>query len=183
MDKNVNINRSSIKLTIRRVIMYSLISLFILFLLFVVLPQIGFYAYIFDRGEYKYSESTTEIISDIDELTPRTRGLAIEFLKRCEESGLSVRITETYRSQARQDILYEQGRITPGQIITWTKNSKHTSRRAFDICEDNTDDPYGDIEFFRKCAEIGKDVGLTPGYYFKGNQDMPHYEFNSWWLP
>ena len=69
--------------------MYSLISLFILFL-YCVLPQIGFYAYIFDRGEYKYSESTTEIISDIDELTPRTRGLAIEFLKRCEESGLSV---------------------------------------------------------------------------------------------
>ena len=33
-------------------------------------------------------------------------------------------------------------------------------------CEDNTDDSYGDLEFFRECAEIGKEVGLTPRYYF-----------------
>ena len=36
--------------------------------------------------------------------------------------------------------------------------------------------------FFRKCAEIGKEVGLTPGYYFERYQDMPHYELNRWWL-
>ncbi|WP_154443052.1 M15 family metallopeptidase [Tissierella pigra] len=66
--------------------------------------------------------------------------------------------------------------------MTSLENSKHTKRRAFDICEDNTDEPYGDLEFFRKCAEIGKEVGLTPGYYFKNYQDMPHYELNRWWL-
>ncbi|MSU03496.1 M15 family metallopeptidase [Tissierella sp. DSM 105185] len=66
--------------------------------------------------------------------------------------------------------------------LTSLENSKHTKRRAFDICEDNTDEPYGDLEFFRKCAEIGKEVGLTPGYYFKNYQDMPHYELNRWWL-
>ena len=156
----------------------------ILLLIFVVFPKVGLYAYMFDKGDYKYNDdSTSDIIKDLEELSPKTRELAIKFLEKCEENGLSVRITETYRTQKRQNMLYEQGRTTPGQVVTWTRNSKHTLRRAFDICEDNTDDPYGDLEFFRKCAEIGKEVGLTPGYYFSGAIDMPHYEFNAWWLP
>lgn len=159
-------------------------AIVILLVLFIAFPKIGVYAYLFDRGDYNYDDdSTSEIIKDLDELSPKTRELAIKFLEKCEENGLSVRITETYRTQMRQDSLYEQGRTSPGSVVTWTRNSKHTMRRAFDICEDNTDDPYGDLEFFRKCAEIGREVGLTPGYYFQGTQDMPHYEFNAWWLP
>ena len=161
-----------------------ILFLILLFLVFIVFPRVGLYAFLFDRGSYGYIDDiATEIITDLDELSPNTRELAIEFLNRCEENGLDVRITETYRTQARQDILYEQGRTIPGSIVTWTKNSKHTERRAFDIAKNNTDDPYGDLEFFRKCAEIGREVGLTPGYYFEGNQDMPHYELNAWWLP
>lgn len=155
-----------------------------LLLIFIVFPRIGLYEFLFDEGKYgDTDESSTEIIKDLDELSPKTRELALEFLEKCEENGLDVRITETYRIQARQDILYEQGRTTPGLVVTWTKNSKHTKGRAFDICEDNTNDPYGDLEFFRQCAEIGKEVGLTPGYYFDEVQDMPHYELNGWWLP
>lgn len=160
-----------------------ILFLLLLLLLFVIFPRTGVYAFLFDRGNYGYiNESSTEIISDLDELSPKTRELAIKFLEKCEEKGLSVRITETYRTQARQEMLYKQGRTTSGSVVTWTKNSKHTKRRAFDICENNTDDPYGDLEFFRKCAEIGKEVGLTPGYYFERYQDMPHYELNRWWL-
>ncbi|MBU5310821.1 M15 family metallopeptidase [Tissierella carlieri] len=160
-----------------------ILFLLLLLLLFVIFPRTGVYAFLFDRGNYGYiNESSTEMISDLDELSPKTRELAIKFLEKCEEKGLSVRITETYRTQARQEMLYKQGRTTSGSVVTWTKNSKHTKRRAFDICENNTDDPYGDLEFFRKCAEIGKEVGLTPGYYFERYQDMPHYELNRWWL-
>ena len=160
-----------------------ILFLLLLLLLFVIFPRTGVYAFLFDRGNYGYiNESSTEMISDLDELSPKTRELAIKFLEKCEEKGLSVRITETYRTQARQDMLYKQGRTTSGSVVTWTKNSKHTKRCAFDICENNTDDPYGDLEFFRKCAEIGKEVGLTPGYYFERYQDMPHYELNRWWL-
>ena len=144
----------------------------------------GLYAFLFDKGEYQdIDNASTEIITDLDELSPKTKELALEFLRRCEAGGIDVRITETYRTQARQDILYEQGRTTPGSIVTWTKNSKHTERRAFDIAEDNTEDPYGNLEFFRRCAKIGQEIGLTPGYYFEGNQDMPHFELNAWWLP
>lgn len=161
-----------------------ILFLIILLLIFIVFPRVGLYEFLFDRGQYEdINSATTEIISDLEELSPKTRKLALEFLEKCEEEGLSVRITETYRTQARQDMLYEQGRTAPGPIVTWTRNSKHIQRRAFDICENNTDDPYGDLEFFRKCAEIGREVGLTPGYYFEEVQDMPHYELNKWWLP
>lgn len=169
------------RLNIRKII---ILFLLILLIVFTVFPRTGLYAFLFDNGVYRYSsKSTNEIITDLDELSPKTRELTIEFLEKCEENGLSVRITETYRTQPRQDLLYEQGRSASGPIVTWTKNSKHTTRRAFDICEDNTDDPYGDLEFFKKCAEIGKEIGLTPGYYFDEYQDMPHYELNRWWLP
>lgn len=179
--KNIRLRKISKK---SKIIISVILFIIILWLVFALFPKIGLYAFLFDKGDYTYSnDSTTEIISDLDELSPKTRELAIEFLERCEEEGLSVRITETYRSQSRQDMLYEQGRTTPGLVVTWTRNSKHSERRAFDICEDNTDDPYGDEEFFEKCAEIGKEVGLTPGYYFEGHQDMPHYELNRWWLP
>lgn len=161
-----------------------ILFLILLLLIFLVFPRAGLYAFLFDRGNYEHIDQySTEIITDLDELSPKTKELALEFLRRCEEEGLSVRITETYRTQARQDILYEQGRTTPGQIVTWTRNSKHTQRRAFDIAEDHTEDPYGNLEFFRRCAEIGREVGLTSGYYFEGNQDMPHFELNAWWLP
>lgn len=169
---------------IRKIGKIILIIILMFTLIFKILPSAGIYANLFDKGNYTYTdESTTEVIKDLDELSPKTKELAMEFLEKCEENGLSVKITETYRTQERQNILFEQGRTTSGPVVTWTKNSKHTTRRAFDICEDNTDDPYGDLEFFRKCAEIGSEIGLTPGYYFKGTQDMPHYELNRWWLP
>lgn len=151
--------------------------------IFKVFPKIGLYTYIFDRGNYKNSYNPPDkVISDLDELTPKTKKLALKFLKRCEEKGLPVKITETYRTKARQEFLYSQGRTTEGPIVTWTKESKHMKRYAFDICKDG-ENPYGDEEFFKMCAEIGREVGLTPGYFWKEYKDMPHYEYNRWWTP
>lgn len=58
-------------------------------------------------GECRYpGKSTNEIITDLDELSPKTRDLTIKFLEKCEENGLAVRITETNRTQTKQDLLY-----------------------------------------------------------------------------
>lgn len=155
----------------------------IVVLIFAAFPKMGVYEYLFDRGTYRESyDNPQAIITDLDELTPKTKELALEFLERCEEEGLKVKITETYRTKERQEKLYAQGRTEEGPVVTWTKNSKHTTRRAFDICQQG-DNPYGDEEFFRKCAEIGKEVGLSPGYYWERHQDKPHYELDKWWLP
>ena len=135
-----------------------------------------------DRDYDESLKDSTEQIREISELTPHTQKLCKEFLNRCENAGLPVIITETYRSQKRQDELFKQGRETDGPVVTWTKNSRHTKRRAFDIAKRGPD-PYGDEEFFRKCAEIGKEVGLNPGYFWDDYQDKPHYEWDAWWLP
>lgn len=148
----------------------------------IVFPELGLYALVFDRGEYEPVElPPSKPIDSISQLTPRTQKRCERFLQRCSEEGLAVKITETYRTQERQDLLYEQGRTTAGPVVTWTKSSMHTERRAFDICKDVPGHGFDDEEFFRRCAEIGKEVGLSPGYYWSGIQDKPHFEFSPWW--
>lgn len=125
------------------------------------------------------SVNRNEIISDLDQLTPDTKKLALEFLEKCEEVGLNVKIIETYRSQERQNQLYAQGRTTDGPRVTWTEDSMHTKRRAFDIVKAG-EDPYGDEKFFEECAKIGREVGLEAGYYWRV-KDMGHFQNYNWW--
>jgi len=42
-------------------------------------------------------------------------------------------IIQGKRSQPEQDQLYEQGRSRPGQVVTWTRNSKHVVGQAIDF--------------------------------------------------
>lgn len=123
--------------------------------------------------------NATNRIMDINELDADTRRAALAFLQKCKEAGLDVKITETYRSQTRQDYLYAQGRTRPGKIVTWTRSSNHTNRRAFDICRNVKGREYDDSDgFFRKCAEIGKSLGLNCGYFWTKFQDKPHLQLD-----
>ena len=117
---------------------------------------------------------------DINELTPAAQQACKLFLERCAENGLKVRITETYRSQERQNYLYEQGRTRPGNKVTWTKNSRHTSRRAWDICQNIKGKEYSDSEFFLKCGRIAERLGITWGGSWK-QADTPHFEIDTNW--
>lgn len=118
-------------------------------------------------------------IASIDMLNEKTREAAVLFLSIAGDQGLNVKITETYRTQERQDYLYEQGRTRAGQVVTWTRNSQHTKRNAFDIAKNVRGEEYSDMEFFRKAVEIGKLIGLEAGYYWgDGKQDMPHFQMN-----
>ena len=90
---------------------------------------------------------------DILELTPNAQKACKLFMEECKRQGLNVLITETYRSQERQDYLYAQGRTRPGNKVTWTKSSRHTSRRAWDICKNIKGEEYSDSAFFKKCGE------------------------------
>lgn len=118
----------------------------------------------------------TKPCRDINELDEDTQFYCKKFLDECKKHGLNVLITETYRSQERQNYLYEQGRTRPGQVVTWTRNSNHTGRRAFDICKNVKGHEYDDDNFFKQCANIAKQVGLDAGYYWKNPQDKPHIE-------
>ncbi len=122
----------------------------------------------------------TTACRDINELTPAAKRACMRFLERCEERGLKVRITETYRSQERQNYLYEQGRTRKGKVVTWTKNSRHTSRRAWDICQNVKGKEYADSGFFKACGQIAKELGITWGGTWK-QADTPHFEIDTNW--
>ena len=119
-------------------------------------------------------------VRDINELLPVAQRACRLFLSECEKEGLPVLITETYRSQARQNELYAQGRTKPGKVVTWTKNSRHTSRLAWDICKNVKGAEYSDTSFFKKCGAIAKKLGITWGGDWK-TPDMPHFEVTKSW--
>ena len=74
---------------------------------------------------------------DRDELKlhPIVREAVRQTLRVCVTRGLSFRIFEGFRSQARQAALYAQGRTTPGNIVTYAppRTSYHQYGLAVDI--------------------------------------------------
>ncbi len=124
--------------------------------------------------------NVNEACRSISELAPNAQKACRLFLKRCEEENLKVRITETYRSQERQNWLYTQGRTRKGKIVTWTKNSRHTSRRAWDICKDIKGQEYSDSTFFKACGTVAKSLGIIWGGTWK-QADTPHFEITTDW--
>ena len=118
----------------------------------------------------------TKVCNDITELDQDTQAAVKEFVRICKEKGLPIKIFETYRPQARQDYLYAQGRTRPGNKVTWTLNSFHTTRRAFDVI--HKDLLWNAPEsFWKAVAEVGKSIGLNSGYYWT-KQDRPHFQLD-----
>ena len=120
-----------------------------------------------------------ETVRDLDELKPVAKLACITFLEECKKAGIDIFITETYRSQARQNYLYEQGRTREGKKVTWTRNSRHTSRLAWDIAH-NAKEPYKDVSVFKKAGQVAKKLGITWGGDWK-TPDMPHFEVKATW--
>jgi peptidoglycan L-alanyl-D-glutamate endopeptidase CwlK len=120
----------------------------------------------------------------IEDLTPETQEKFKEFAARMAEAGIPFMITCTYRSQSEQEVLYAQGRTTPGKIVTWTHHSRHTERTAFDIAILSEGKPIwsvkidvneNDVPDYQEAASIGEMVGLTAGARWN-NPDYPHFQ-------
>lgn len=128
--------------------------------------------------------SVTTTCRDINELLPVAQTACRLLFQECYKAGIrDIFITETYRSQARQNYLYEQGRTRPGQIVTWTKSSRHTSRLAWDIAVAPPKSLY-DTATLNKVGAIARRLGITWGGDWVGSVDRPHFEVTpSWTMP
>lgn len=133
---------------------------------------------------------------DLNELDPVFKLAVEELLRQCKAAGLNVLITETYRSQERQNYLYCQGRTydecikaginkdfarnnaRTGSKVTWTLNSNHKNRRAIDFCKNVKGQEYSDKEFFKKVGQIAKGLGLTWGGDWQ-QCDTPHIQLDA----
>lgn len=84
-------------------------------------------------------------------------------------------VTEGLRTAGRQLALYQQGRTTPGPIITWTLESRHLTGRAFDIdavgiAADEVPEVWWDF-----AGRIGEWLGLRWGGRW-AVRDLRHFE-------
>lgn len=125
--------------------------------------------------------SVEATIRDIAELLPTAQTACKLLFQECYKAGIrNVFITETYRSQERQNYLYAQGRTRPGAIVTWTLSSKHKSRLAWDIAVGPPNTLY-DASMLNKVGAIARKLNIIWGGDWAGSIDRVHFEINSTW--
>ena len=125
--------------------------------------------------------SVTQTCRDLAELKSNAQTACRLLFQECYKAGIrNIFITETYRSPARQKYLYQQGRTRAGQIVTWTLNSNHSSRLAWDIACSHPS-PLYDVLTLTKVGAISRKLGITWGGDWKGSIDRPHFEVKSNW--
>ena len=123
----------------------------------------------------------TKPCRDTKELNKIAQQACELFLAQCKKGGIDIFITETYRSQERQNYLYDQGRTRKGQIVTWTRNSNHTSRMAWDIAVSPPKDLY-DPQVLAKAGKIAKSLDIEWGGNWQP-PDKPHFQIDQNWQP
>lgn len=126
--------------------------------------------------------SITTTCRDLFELLPAAQTACRLLFQECFKAGIkNIFITETYRSQERQNYLYAQDRTRPGQIVTWTLNSNHKSRLAWDIAVGPPQSLY-DVTTLNRVGAIARKLGITWGGDWIGSIDRPHFEVKPTWL-
>lgn len=129
--------------------------------------------------------SVTTTCRDIKELTTAAQTAIKLLFQECVKAGITgIFVTETYRSQERQNYLYAQGRTRPGQVVTWTTKSNHLGRLAWDIAVSPPKDLY-DTSTLNKVGAIAQKLGITwggqPSWVAANKTDRPHFEVKSTW--
>lgn len=121
-------------------------------------------------------------LKGIDALHPTVKPLAQQLLAKAKAIGINLTITETFRTAAKQNEYYEQGRTSPGSVVTNAKGlqSYHNYALAFDVA---FDDGNGNLAWpvqsdprWQQVATLGETLGLTWGGSFG---DYPHWQYDN----
>src|SRR5208282_1380852 len=104
-----------------------------------------------------------------------------------EDEGIVVRVTQGLRSWNEQNVLYAQGRTTPGIIVTNAPAgySWHEYGLAVDVVPFDQDPPEPDWnvthpQWIRLIA-VGESLGLFSGSEFHSIKDNPHFQLTGIW--
>lgn len=124
------------------------------------------------------------------DLHPLVKKNTQELLKRTQEKGIEIAITEGFRSKQSQDTLYAQGRQASGNIVTKARGgeSYHNYGLAIDFAlKDTSGNIIWDMEYdgnhngesdWMEVVAIAKDLGFTWGGDWVGFQDNPHLQMD-----
>lgn len=118
---------------------------------------------------------------------------ACDLVTQASRESIELLITCTYRSPIEQDVLYAQGRTTPGHIVTWAKGgeSLHNYRignkpasLAFDVVPLVNGKPFWTTEgkgskIWQTIGELGGNLGLEwAGNWPAGKREYAHFQLN-----
>jgi peptidoglycan L-alanyl-D-glutamate endopeptidase CwlK len=96
---------------------------------------------------------------------------------------IQIRVVQAFRTYAEQDAIYDQGRTTPGPIVTEAIGgySNHNFGMAVDCMPDLvwgepwTPDPDGNDMHYAKMVAAAEAQGLVAGAEWH-HKDMPHFQ-------
>jgi peptidoglycan L-alanyl-D-glutamate endopeptidase CwlK len=122
---------------------------------------------------------------DLNDLHPYVKQLAEDFIAKCQEEGIEILVTSTYRDLAAQNAIYEQGRSVESKargekIVTNAKGGEswHNYHLAFDMVPIiNGKACWADTVLWKKIGAIGESVGLEWAGRWAKFKEMPHFQF------
>lgn len=121
---------------------------------------------------------------NINDLLPPVAAKARALIEACEQAGIDLLITSTYRDHASQDALYAQGRTLPGRRVTNARGgqSYHNYRVAFDVVPLRHGKPVwgttgDDAALWQAVGTAGEAAGLEWAGRWKKFREMPHFQF------
>lgn len=128
--------------------------------------------------------STLPSSISLSALNPYVASLANKFLVLCNANSIDVAIIVTFRSWYDQDVLYAQGRTTPGYIVTDAEggDSYHNWGLAFDCAPlINNVIAWDATDKFIQMGTLGQQIGLEWGGNWTSYKinliDMPHFQY------
>ena len=132
------------------------------------------------RGAAAFALGLRELLMDPPQMKgvdPVLREKAVELVRRCQERGIELVITEGKRALSEQSRLYAQGRTAPGRRITWARagESWHNFGLAVDVAfrwkgKVTWDGPWSTV------GELGESLGLEWGGRWEEKKDEPHFQ-------
>ena len=120
--------------------------------------------------------------ANIATLRPDAQQKAREWLLKCLEAGINVKIIAGTRTYKEQDALYAQGRSTPGPKVTNAPAgySWHNFGVGWDfVVFDSTGQPQWESPLMEKCGRIAESLGLEWGGHWTNFQDTPHIQIKT----
>ena len=116
----------------------------------------------------------------LDDLSPPVKQRAEAFIEAAKAKGIDLLVTSTYRDHESQTALYNQGRTTPGKVVTNAKagQSWHNHRCALDVVPlVNGKAIWNDNVVWMQIGEIGVACGLEWAGNWKTFKEFPHFQY------
>lgn len=122
---------------------------------------------------------------NLDDLNPVVRPLVDSALRIWAKAGIDILVTCTLRTNAEQEALWNQGRLTQGRVVTKAKagQSAHNYGLAIDVVPivNGKPDWVGEHPIWNTIGKLGESAGLewagAPSYPF---HELAHFQLPNW---